>query len=188
MASICLFIPSLLRFYTQTSYSCDPSAHLCGEICDLADKRGCQSNCTKVRICPLLRIIYWCRQGCQSWWYGTYVLFEASLLWQSKFLNIPSQFSSKFLTRICVAVQSTRSAHLWWKLVLLPWILFHDLVGYYIRVVVSSLTSRLRNEDHESCVCDSIMTCPISCQLCRRLCSLGNHLHGLEDNALHLCG
>ncbi|KAI0751604.1 hypothetical protein C8Q80DRAFT_1158354 [Daedaleopsis nitida] len=30
--------------------------------------------------------------------------------------------------------------------------------------------------------------CPVSCQLCRRLCAEHDHLHGLERDAVHLCG
>ena len=29
--------------------------------------------------------------------------------------------------------------------------------------------------------------CPVSCQLCKRLCS-GEHLHGLDPDEYHLCG
>ena len=29
--------------------------------------------------------------------------------------------------------------------------------------------------------------CPVSCQLCKRLCS-GDHLHGLDPDQYHLCG
>ncbi|KAH8114638.1 hypothetical protein DFH11DRAFT_1508680 [Phellopilus nigrolimitatus] len=44
------------------------------------------------------------------------------------------------------------------------------------------------NEEHESHVCDAVMACPISCQLCGRLCSEPDHLHGLNSDAIHLCG
>ncbi|KAL4072300.1 hypothetical protein J3A83DRAFT_4093511 [Scleroderma citrinum] len=30
--------------------------------------------------------------------------------------------------------------------------------------------------------------CPITCQLCKRLCSNQDHMHGLEDGEIHLCG
>ncbi|KAF8494478.1 hypothetical protein JB92DRAFT_1146039 [Gautieria morchelliformis] len=41
------------------------------------------------------------------------------------------------------------------------------------------------DETHDMHVCQE-RSCPISCQLCRRLCCL-SHLHGLED-VIHLCG
>ncbi|KAK0446846.1 hypothetical protein EV421DRAFT_1707226 [Armillaria borealis] len=43
------------------------------------------------------------------------------------------------------------------------------------------------SEDHEIHVCDNRM-CPIPCELCKRLCSDANHLHGLDVQAIHLCG
>ena len=39
--------------------------------------------------------------------------------------------------------------------------------------------------DHHRC---HERLCPVTCQLCRRLCSTQDHLHGLEDGAVHLCG
>ncbi|KAF8124364.1 hypothetical protein EV363DRAFT_1227517 [Boletus edulis] len=41
--------------------------------------------------------------------------------------------------------------------------------------------------EHESHQCDT-QYCPIPCQLCKRLCSSPNHLHALEEDAIHLCG
>ncbi|KAF8270132.1 hypothetical protein EI94DRAFT_1572312 [Lactarius quietus] len=41
-------------------------------------------------------------------------------------------------------------------------------------------------EEHKVHECENRL-CPISCQLCKRLCS-GNHLHGLSDDENHLCG
>ncbi|KAF7308999.1 VWFA domain-containing protein [Mycena kentingensis (nom. inval.)] len=43
------------------------------------------------------------------------------------------------------------------------------------------------DEDHYEHVCDSA-ACPIACELCKRLCSERDHLHGLRDDAVHLCG
>ena len=48
------------------------------------------------------------------------------------------------------------------------------------------LTRLFRNEVHTVHACE-IRLCPISCQLCKRLCS-GNHLHGLSSGVNHLCG
>ncbi|KAN0134237.1 hypothetical protein V8E53_008009, partial [Lactarius tabidus] len=42
------------------------------------------------------------------------------------------------------------------------------------------------DEDHTVHACKNRL-CPISCQLCKRLCS-GNHLHGLSAGENHLCG
>ncbi|KAI0297435.1 hypothetical protein BC826DRAFT_166673 [Russula brevipes] len=41
-------------------------------------------------------------------------------------------------------------------------------------------------EEHEVHACEHRL-CPISCQLCKRLCN-GDHLHGLEPHQSHLCG
>ncbi|KAI5122456.1 hypothetical protein M0805_008767 [Coniferiporia weirii] len=50
------------------------------------------------------------------------------------------------------------------------------------------ICSALWNEEHEAHICDAPMACPIACQLCGRLCSTPDHLHGLEPDAIHLCG
>ncbi|KAH7882014.1 hypothetical protein F5I97DRAFT_1939518 [Phlebopus sp. FC_14] len=41
--------------------------------------------------------------------------------------------------------------------------------------------------DHERHQCDARL-CSMTCQLCKRLCSNRDHLHGLEAGAVHLCG
>lgn len=43
------------------------------------------------------------------------------------------------------------------------------------------------DEIHEEHTCD-IRMCPLTCELCKRLCVNDDHLHGLDDSALHLCG
>ncbi|KAJ7763628.1 hypothetical protein DFH07DRAFT_1059276 [Mycena maculata] len=43
------------------------------------------------------------------------------------------------------------------------------------------------DEPHTQHVCDS-SACPVRCELCERLCSNDDHLHGLETDADHLCG
>ena len=48
------------------------------------------------------------------------------------------------------------------------------------------LTELFRDEGHTAHVCEDKL-CPISCQLCSRLC-IGDHLHGLSANENHLCG
>lgn len=42
------------------------------------------------------------------------------------------------------------------------------------------------NEEHTAHLCEDRL-CPISCRLCKRLCS-GAHLHGLSASENHLCG
>ncbi|KAJ7491893.1 hypothetical protein FB451DRAFT_510870 [Mycena latifolia] len=39
--------------------------------------------------------------------------------------------------------------------------------------------------DHHLC---STQSCPITCELCKRLCANTDHLHGLQPDARHLCG
>ncbi|KAG2116832.1 hypothetical protein DEU56DRAFT_984881 [Suillus clintonianus] len=41
--------------------------------------------------------------------------------------------------------------------------------------------------DHAQHRCDARL-CSFHCQLCKRLCANTDHLHGLEDGAIHLCG
>ncbi|KAF9525383.1 hypothetical protein CPB83DRAFT_772200, partial [Crepidotus variabilis] len=47
-----------------------------------------------------------------------------------------------------------------------------------------TVSSDIPHEDH---LCDS-RGCPIKCQLCKRLCASDDHLHPLEEDAIHLCG
>ncbi|KAG2340542.1 hypothetical protein BDR05DRAFT_937722 [Suillus weaverae] len=41
--------------------------------------------------------------------------------------------------------------------------------------------------DHDQHHCDARL-CSFPCQLCKRLCTNTDHLHGLQDGAVHLCG
>ncbi|KAF8216790.1 hypothetical protein K438DRAFT_1797846 [Mycena galopus ATCC 62051] len=43
------------------------------------------------------------------------------------------------------------------------------------------------DEAHDQHVCTT-PSCPMTCQLCARLCANANHLHGLQSDAHHLCG
>ncbi|EIW81351.1 hypothetical protein CONPUDRAFT_82336 [Coniophora puteana RWD-64-598 SS2] len=43
------------------------------------------------------------------------------------------------------------------------------------------------DREHTQHRCETRM-CPISCLLCKRLCSHADHLHGLHRGAIHLCG
>ncbi|KAJ6514906.1 hypothetical protein C8R47DRAFT_1172974 [Mycena vitilis] len=45
----------------------------------------------------------------------------------------------------------------------------------------------ISHEPHDQHVCGTT-SCPITCELCSRLCSNSDHLHGLQPNARHLCG
>lgn len=44
------------------------------------------------------------------------------------------------------------------------------------------------DEDHVRHMCDNRLACTIACDLCSRLCAMGDHFHGLDGDALHLCG
>jgi hypothetical protein len=41
--------------------------------------------------------------------------------------------------------------------------------------------------DHDQHHCDARL-CSFPCQLCKRLCAHTDHLHGLQGDAIHLCG
>ncbi|KAG8918942.1 hypothetical protein FRC02_002026 [Tulasnella sp. 418] len=43
------------------------------------------------------------------------------------------------------------------------------------------------DEEHGAHVCAERLACPIKCQLCSRLCTMGDHLHGMVDDEPHLC-
>ncbi|KAJ7117660.1 hypothetical protein C8R44DRAFT_791229 [Mycena epipterygia] len=43
------------------------------------------------------------------------------------------------------------------------------------------------DEAHTQHVCDA-SACPLTCELCKRLCSDEDHLHGLQTDSIHLCG
>ncbi|KAG8952848.1 hypothetical protein FRC03_012004, partial [Tulasnella sp. 419] len=47
--------------------------------------------------------------------------------------------------------------------------------------------SAAHDEKHDVHVCGDNLACPIKCELCNRLCTMGDHLHGLDDSELHLC-
>ncbi|KAG8783755.1 hypothetical protein FRC15_004586 [Serendipita sp. 397] len=42
--------------------------------------------------------------------------------------------------------------------------------------------------EHERHACDRSLSCPILCQLCNSYCAAGDHFHGLDPDAKHLCG
>ncbi|KDQ16740.1 hypothetical protein BOTBODRAFT_53828 [Botryobasidium botryosum FD-172 SS1] len=44
------------------------------------------------------------------------------------------------------------------------------------------------DEPHTQHVCEDKLSCPIQCQLCKRLCAQRDHLHGLVSGSVHLCG
>ncbi|KAJ7091563.1 hypothetical protein B0H15DRAFT_836658 [Mycena belliarum] len=43
------------------------------------------------------------------------------------------------------------------------------------------------DQSHAQHLCDT-SACPLPCELCKRLCSEADHLHGLQADAVHLCG
>ncbi|KAJ7809088.1 hypothetical protein B0H14DRAFT_2867919 [Mycena olivaceomarginata] len=43
------------------------------------------------------------------------------------------------------------------------------------------------HEAHDQHVCNT-PSCPMTCELCKRLCANTDHLHGLQSDAVHLCG
>jgi len=44
------------------------------------------------------------------------------------------------------------------------------------------------DEPHTQHACENKFSCPIQCQLCKRLCAQRDHLHGLASGSVHLCG
>jgi hypothetical protein len=53
--------------------------------------------------------------------------------------------------------------------------------------LLPALSTSDSEEDHSHHTCDA-RQCPFPCELCKRLCSHTDHLHGLELGAVHLCG
>ena len=68
--------------------------------------------------------------------------------------------------------------------------MFWDMSRSYVSHVTPPaeilVMTPLRYEEHLVHACEHRL-CPVSCQLCKRLCS-GDHLHGLIPNQSHLCG
>ncbi|PAV19468.1 hypothetical protein PNOK_0440200 [Pyrrhoderma noxium] len=61
-------------------------------------------------------------------------------------------------------------------------VLLHDGSHY----TCQGSCSYLWDENHDQHACD-VASCPIACQLCGRLCESTEHLHGLDENTVHLC-
>ncbi|KAK7676902.1 hypothetical protein QCA50_020158 [Cerrena zonata] len=51
----------------------------------------------------------------------------------------------------------------------------------------SELCRKPSHEHHAVHLCET-RSCPIRCQLCKRLCASSDHLHALSTDAVHLCG
>jgi hypothetical protein len=51
-------------------------------------------------------------------------------------------------------------------------------------IVLGHVPSDIEHESHQ---CDA-QDYPIPCQLCKRVCSSSDHLHALDEGAVHLCG
>lgn len=56
-----------------------------------------------------------------------------------------------------------------------------------LRYACPGTCSFASDELHDQHVCDNRM-CPLTCELCKRLCGDTDHLHGLDHTAIHLCG
>lgn len=56
------------------------------------------------------------------------------------------------------------------------------------RVSCESLCILPFNEPHNRHSCGDDRSCPVRCELCPRYCTTGNHFHGLQAEAMHLCG
>ena len=57
---------------------------------------------------------------------------------------------------------------------------------FHSKLIENSDSMLLRYEEHTIHACENRL-CPITCQLCKRLCN-GDHLHGLSLGENHLCG
>ena len=57
---------------------------------------------------------------------------------------------------------------------------------FHSKLIDNSDSMLLRYEEHTIHACENRL-CPITCQLCKRLCN-GDHLHGLSLGENHLCG
>lgn len=62
-----------------------------------------------------------------------------------------------------------------------------SLGRFLIITYVITLTCDRSDEGHEQHWCDARL-CPVTCQLCKRLCANQDHFHGLTSGAIHLCG
>jgi hypothetical protein len=66
------------------------------------------------------------------------------------------------------------------------WHLLHTMVSCPISCTFFANEPGNRDEKHERHECDAV-TCPLTCQLCKRLCATADHFHALGANAVHLC-
>ena len=101
-------------------------------------------------------------------------------------LRVWCRITAGHVSIVDLVLQPPERARIWWSSIFLPRLLFGRLVCTEFVVEFSWFV--VRDEEHEQCICDVILSCPISCQLCGRLCSIADHLHSLEDGAIHLCG
>ncbi|KAF9064891.1 hypothetical protein BDP27DRAFT_1467712 [Rhodocollybia butyracea] len=113
---------------------CMVDTHLCGEKCDLHDRKGCLGECIKVVGHP-----------------------DESHLCASRTHSCSKPCD---LARITLADGTEYSC--------------------------SDTCSHPSDVEHSEHSCDNRL-CPLQCQLCVRLCC-GDHLHGMDKDAVHLCG
>ena len=59
-------------------------------------------------------------------------------------------------------------------------LILHSLLGMRSEYTNST-------ELHDAHLCET-QSCPVQCQLCKRLCASPDHLHALRPGAIHLCG
>jgi hypothetical protein len=63
-------------------------------------------------------------------------------------------------------------------------VMYNGILVFFTRTLGSR--ALCRDEEHEHHVCGTI-ACPLTCQLCKRLCATADHFHALHANAVHLC-
>ena len=72
------------------------------------------------------------------------------------------------------------------EIIYMFWDMSRSYVSHITPPTENLVITPRRHEEHLVHACEHRL-CPVSCQLCKRLCS-GDHLHGLIPNQSHLCG
>ena len=72
------------------------------------------------------------------------------------------------------------------EIVYMFWDMSRSYVSHTTPPAETLVITPLRYEKHLVHACEHRL-CPVSCQLCNRLCS-GDHFHGFIPNQSHLCG
>ena len=175
--------------------SCDISEHLCGESCAFLGKRGCLERCSKVRATEstsdFSRVTIAIDSDCKP--RGPRSLLSRQMAWMYRGNAIKRSLhravtltlmnsDSHACCRIsnCTMGRSTPATNC----VSFPGVAHDPTFDMNIAHLTPISNS---NEPHEMHYCQ-IVSCPIRCQLCKRLCASGEHLHGLDPTVEHLCG